>query len=144
MRKAYILSMVLALSLVLATVLSAEDPTGEAEGIEYRDLVVGEGLEADSGMIATVHLAIWLNENGQKGDLLFDSRTEREKPISFKLGTRRFIDALDLGVPGMREGGKRILYIPSGLNLEVASGPFPANADLIFEVELVSLAASQP
>ena len=47
----------------------------------------------------------------------------------------------DLGIVGMKEGGKRTLVIPASL----AYGPqavgdvIPANADLIFQVELLKV-----
>jgi FKBP-type peptidyl-prolyl cis-trans isomerase len=39
----------------------------------------------------------------------------------------------------MKVGGKRRLHVPSELNPKIASGPFPANANLIFEVELLDV-----
>ena len=37
-------------------------------GLKYEDLVIGSGAKATPQKIATVHLIIWMNENGQKGE----------------------------------------------------------------------------
>ena len=60
-------------------------------------------------------------------------------PISFKLGTKSFADSLNIGVNGMRVGGKRRLYVPPDLNPKTTTGQFPGNASLIFEVELLEV-----
>jgi FKBP-type peptidyl-prolyl cis-trans isomerase len=52
------------------------------------------------------------------------------------------IKGLDMGVEGMKEGGKRKLTIPSSLaygSQDVGNGLIPANSTLIFEVELVKV-----
>ena len=48
----------------------------------------------------------------------------------------------DEGVPGMKEGGKRLLVIPANMaygEKEIA-GKIPANSALVFEVDLTQLA----
>ena len=78
-------------------------------GLYIQDLVVGEGIRADSGDVAKVHYAGWLPSGMQ-----FDAR--REGPgLEVALGYGRVIAGWDQGVVGMRVGGRRLLVVPPGL-----------------------------
>jgi FKBP-type peptidyl-prolyl cis-trans isomerase len=105
-------------------------------GLRYVDLQPGEGTEAKSGSIVSVHYTGWL-ENGTK----FDSSRDRNVPFRFKLGIGQVIKGWDEGVEGMKVGGKRRLLIPPklGYGERGAGGVIPPNADLIFEVELLDV-----
>ena len=107
-----------------------------ASGLKYVDLKVGEGDEAKAGKVVEVHYTGWL-ENGTK----FDSSHDRGEPLKFKLGVGQVIKGWDEGVAGMRVGGKRKLIIPAALGYgkQGAGGVIPPNANLVFEVELLSL-----
>jgi FKBP-type peptidyl-prolyl cis-trans isomerase FkpA len=108
-------------------------------GLHVRDLVVGEGARADSGDVATVHYTGWL-PNGEE----FDSSRERS-PYPVALGYGRVIQGWDEGVVGMREGGRRQLVIPPGLAYGTTGrGPIPANATLVFDVELLAVEDRTP
>lgn len=105
-------------------------------GLKYVDQVVGTGDVAVAGKTASVHYRGWL-ENGKK----FDSSVDRGQPFSFPLGAGRVIKGWDEGVQGMKVGGKRKLTIPSdlGYGSRGAGGVIPANATLIFDVELLGV-----
>jgi FKBP-type peptidyl-prolyl cis-trans isomerase FkpA len=100
------------------------------------DLVVGTGAEAVNGKSVTVHYTGTL-EDGTK----FDSSVDRKEPFTFVLGAGEVIQGWDLGVLGMKVGGKRKLTIPSQLAYGEAGsqGVIPPNATLIFEVELLEV-----
>ncbi|GFY73015.1 FK506-binding protein 4 [Trichonephila inaurata madagascariensis] len=68
---------------------------------------------------------------------VFDSCQMGKKPFAFKLGSGQVIKGWDLGVEGMRVGGKRRLKIPPqmGYNKQ-RTGPIPPNSTLYFIVEL--------
>ncbi len=102
-------------------------------GLQYEDLVVGDGEEAVVGKQVFVHYTGWL-EDGTK----FDSSVDRGQQFDFPLGGGRVIPGWDEGVQGMKVGGKRKLIIPSDLGYGPAGSPpvIPANATLTFEVEL--------
>jgi FKBP-type peptidyl-prolyl cis-trans isomerase len=69
---------------------------------------------------------------------VFDSSIERGEPIAFPLGVGSVIKGWDEGIALMQKGEKGILYIPYDLAYgSRQTGPIPAYANLIFEVELV-------
>ena len=138
MKRINIPSILFILIIVLLTAGLSEGMVETKSGLKYEDLVLGNGKRAVPGKVATIHLAIWINENGLKGNLLYDSYRENA-PLSFKLGTKKVADGLNLGVNGMEVGGKRRLYVPPELNPKIESGSFPENASLIFEVELLEI-----
>ncbi len=117
------------------TGLGAE-PIKTSSGLEYVDLVTGDGREAHVGETAVVHYTGWL-ENGTK----FDSSVDRGDPFSFRLGAGRVIKGWDEGVVGMKIGTKRRLIIPPhlGYGSRGAGRVIPPDATLIFEVELLDL-----
>lgn len=112
------------------------DATGAVVELQIDDIREGTGREARPGDTVTVHYTGWLLD-GTK----FDSSRDRDEPFSFRLGTRQVIRGWDLGVSGMRVGGVRRLAVPPGLayGRRGAGGVIPANASLIFEIELLGV-----
>ncbi|HTQ33021.1 MAG TPA: FKBP-type peptidyl-prolyl cis-trans isomerase [Stellaceae bacterium] len=110
-------------------------------GLIYKDTEIGTGDEAVSGKNVSVHYTGWLQQlDGEKGKK-FDSSLDRGSPFSFRLGAGQVIKGWDEGVAGMKIGGKRTLIIPSelGYGARGAGGVIPANATLIFDVELLGV-----
>ena len=107
-----------------------------SSGLQYADLVVGQGREAHAGETATVHYTGTLVD-GTK----FDSSKDRDKPFPFRLGAGQVIKGWDEGVEGMKIGGTRKLVIPPQLayGARGAGSAIPPNATLIFIVELLDL-----
>ncbi len=100
-----------------------------------KDEVVGTGAEAVAGKSITVNYVGVLTD-GTK----FDSSIDRGTPFTFTLGAGQVIEGWDLGVTGMKVGGKRILVIPPNLGYGASSnGPIPANSTLYFEIELLGV-----
>jgi len=105
-------------------------------GLKYEDLVTGEGEPAQAGQRVRVHYTGWLTDGAK-----FDSSLDRNDPFVFMLGRGQVIRGWDLGVEGMRVGGKRRLTIPPqlGYGRQGAGGVIPPNATLIFDVELLAV-----
>jgi FKBP-type peptidyl-prolyl cis-trans isomerase len=112
------------------------DGTKTADGLQYWDIKVGTGPVATAGQTVKVHYTGWLT-NGKK----FDSSVDRGEPFTFPLGGGQVIKGWDEGVAGMKVGGKRQLRIPPQLGYgdRGAGGVIPANATLIFDVELLGV-----
>ena len=106
-----------------------------AAGLKIEDLTIGDGKEVKNGDSLTVSYTGWL-EDGTK----FDSSSNHEKPFQFVLGHGDAIKGWDLGLVGMKVGGKRRLTVPPDLGYGAegaVGGRIPPNATLIFEVELL-------
>jgi len=101
-------------------------------GLGIEDLVLGSGIPATAGKKVQVKYTGRF-ENGK----VFDSSLKA--PFSFRLGTGQVIKGWDMGVKGMKVGGKRKLIVPPalGYGAKGVPGSIPANATLHFEVELI-------
>lgn len=105
------------------------------EQVQINDVVVGTEAEAVAGKKVTVHYT-GVFADGKK----FDSSRDRGEPFTFTLGAGQVIQGWDIGVQGMKVGGKRILVVPPSLGYGANDyGPIPGNSTLIFEVELLKV-----
>jgi len=104
--------------------------------LKIDDLKVGTGAEATKGQRVQVHYVGTLTD-GKK----FDSSRDRRQAFEFALGAGQVIAGWDQGVAGMRIGGLRRLTVPPELGYGARGFPpvIPANATLIFEVELLAV-----
>ncbi|WP_395088818.1 FKBP-type peptidyl-prolyl cis-trans isomerase [Armatimonas sp.] len=107
-----------------------------ASGLQYEDIVVGEGDAPVVGRGVSVHYTGTLLDGSK-----FDSSRDRNQPFVFTLGVGMVIKGWDEGVAGMKVGGRRTLTIPSDLayGARGAGGVIPPNATLIFDVELLAV-----
>ena len=117
------------------------DPLGDDTimTLKVEDLKVGTGAEAVSGKRVEVHYVGTLTDGRQ-----FDSSHDRRRPFEFTLGKGEVIAGWDQGVVGMRIGGLRRLTVPPHMGYGSRGFPpvIPANATLVFEVELLAVASS--
>lgn len=104
--------------------------------LKIEDMKVGNGTEAATGKMVTVHYTGWLTD-GKK----FDSSLDRNSPFKFKLGAHQVIVGWDKGVAGMKVGGKRKLTIPPDMAYgdRGAGNVIPPKSTLVFEVELLDV-----
>ncbi len=117
-------------------VVSAAPEVPEPADLIKEDTTVGTGAEAKDGDKVKV------NYTGRllKTNLMFDTSVGK-KPFEFQLGKGGVIKGWDLGVVGMKVGGKRKLTIPSKLGYGDSGSPpkIPGKATLVFDVELLSV-----
>lgn len=104
-------------------------------GLQWVDDSVGSGPIVSAGKKVMVKYTGKL-PNGK----IFDSNNNGGKPFAFTLGKGEVIKGWDLGLQGMKVGGKRRLVIPSPLGYgKGGSGPIPPNSVLMFDIEVVGI-----
>ena len=105
-----------------------------ASGLYYTITKEGEGEHPPKGANVSVHY---------KGTLVdgtvFDSSYQRDQPIEFSVGVGQVIPGWDEGILLLNKGAAARFVIPShlGYGAKGAGGVIPADATLIFEVELI-------
>ena len=107
-----------------------------SSGLRYQILQKGDDQKAQKNKTVSVHY------KGQLSDgTIFDSSYKRNQPIEFSLGMGQVIRGWDEGVALLKVGDKARFVIPSNLayGSRGAGGVIPPNANLIFDVELMSV-----
>ena len=105
-----------------------------AGGLVAEDIEMGEGAGCPHGATVKVHYRGTLEDGTQ-----FDSSYDRGEPITFPLGN--LIQGWQIGIPGMKVGGKRRLEIPYSLGYGERGAPpsIPPRANLVFDIELLGV-----
>lgn len=122
---------------VADTAQTASTITPDATQLLVNDEVAGTGVVALPGDTITVKYVGSLTDG-----TIFDASANRGTTgFSFTLGAGQVIKGWDQGLVGMKEGGKRALIIPAALAYgdQAVGSVIPANATLIFEVELMKV-----
>jgi len=120
----------------LASAMGTASAVEKAE-VQITDTKIGEGRVAGVDHRVQLHYTGWTMDGKQ-----FDSsRGEKGSPFRFTIGAEEVIPGWDIGVRGMREGGKRELLVPAELAYGEHGFPdyIPPNADLKFEIELLKI-----
>lgn len=116
-----------------APVLSCK--TAAADGLTYTVIKPGKGDKPGADAKVTVNYKGMLTADGSE----FDSGQDAQFPVS------GVIPGFAQGLQLMQPGGSYRLCIPSKLGYgESGTGPIPANADLVFEVDLLSFKTPPP
>lgn len=103
--------------------------------LKIEDSVVGKGQEVKEGNTVVVHYTGWLEDG-----VMFDSSKDRGEPFETKIGVGYVIKGWDIGILGMKIGGKRKLTIPYEYGYgKYGSGNIPGFATLIFEIDLLKI-----
>src|SRR3989344_103668 len=80
------------------------------DNLKIEDIVVGNGSEVKNGDSVSVNYIGTLTDGKE-----FDSSYKRGQPFEFTVGSGEVIQGWDLGLIGMKTGGKRKLTIPPEL-----------------------------
>jgi len=115
-----------------------KDAKRTESGLYYVIQKQGEGPNAVAGQKATVNYT-GRNLKGETFDSNVDPAFNHVSPFEFNLGQHQVIQGWDEGVALMNKGTKATFYIPSSMAYgpQARSEQIPANAVLIFDVELV-------
>jgi peptidylprolyl isomerase len=109
-------------------------PTGEPPSeLTIQDLFEGSGATASADSTLTVHYTLMAWSTGEVVESSWGG-----EPATF--GLNQVILGWQQGIPGMKEGGRRLLVIPPQLGYgEAGGGPIGPNETLIFVVDLISI-----
>ncbi len=104
--------------------------------LEIEDVKIGMGKEVIKGALILCNYTGWLVD-GTK----FDSSLDHGRPFQFVIGSKRVIQGWEIGVMGMKEGGKRKLFVPFSLAYGDRSvGEFiKPNSNLTFQIEVIEV-----
>ena len=106
--------------------------------LKITDVAVGTGAAVKQGDTVNV-----LYSGSLDNGTVFDASSKHgNQPFSFTVGGGQVIQGWDLGLVGMKVGGKRDLVIPPelGYGAQGAGGAIPPNATLHFAIQLFSIA----
>ncbi len=111
-------------------------PVSKIDSLQTTDITEGTGLAVKASDTVTVHYTGAVAATG----IIFQSSLDSGQTVAFPLS--QVIKGWTEGIPGMKAGGKRRLLIPAadayGATPPAGSG-IPANADLVFDVQLVKI-----
>jgi len=110
------------------------------QNFKITDDAVGTGATVQNGDTVSVLYSGSLDDG-----TVFDASSKHgNQPFSFTVGASQVIKGWDLGLVGMKVGGKRELTIPPelGYGASGAGGIIPPNATLHFTIQLLSVTAS--
>lgn len=111
------------------------------QNFKITDVATGTGAAVQNGDTVNV-LYTGSLDNGTVFDA---SSLHGNQPFSFTVGANQVIKGWDLGLVGMKVGGKRELVIPPELGYGsqgAGAGAIPPNATLHFTVQLLSISSS--
>ncbi len=113
--------------------LKSEGWVEQKSGLKVWDVKEGEGDSCPIGATVKVHYTGWLTDGTE-----FDSsKKSGRNPVEFPLAL--LVKGWQEGVPGMKPGGIRRLYVPAelGYGAKGAGGQIPPDATLVFVIELI-------
>ena len=103
------------------------------------DIENGRGVRVKDGDTVRVgYIGTYIDDNGESVE--FDKNTDPAAGFPFTVGSGQVIPGFELGVSGMRQGGKRLIIIaPEAGYGDQQVGNIPPNTTLQFIVELYEI-----
>jgi peptidylprolyl isomerase len=118
-------------------VVDPDDYVVTDSGLQYYDMVVGDGPSPEAGQVATMHFTLWLEDGTLLGSTLSSAQ-----PVQALVGSGQLFAGWEEGLQGMQTGGSRQLVIPPELAFGeegTPDGAIPPNTGVIIEMELLSV-----
>lgn len=110
-------------------------PLKHIDYVYCQDLKVGNGATAAAASTVTAQYTGALATTGT----IFQSSLDTGQPFTAQLSSG-VIQGWTAGVPGMKVGGTRRLFIPAQYAYGSQGGPgIPANSDLVFDITLLAV-----
>lgn len=120
------------------TKLANFTPVAKVDQLQIIDPTAGTGAAVKEGDTVTANYTGAVASTG----VIFQSSLDSGQPFTAQIAAGQLIDGWVKGIPGMKVGGTRRLLIPAaqayGANPPQGSG-IPANADLVFDIQLISI-----
>ncbi len=115
-------------------ILNEIQDTGTVADLRVQEITVGEGDPVAAGdTLSVVYIGVLPD-----GTVFDSTDAHGGVPYTFTIGTGAVIQGWEKGLIGMKEGGRRLLAVPPALGYgSEPYGEIPANATLIFDVQLV-------
>jgi peptidylprolyl isomerase len=110
-------------------------PSGAAPTtLQSKEIIVGIGAQAIATSTLEVHYVLMTWSDGKVVQSSWDSGQ------TFTSSLSGVITGWQQGIPGMKEGGRRLLIIPPALGYgATGAGPIAPNETLIFVVDLIKV-----
>jgi len=109
-------------------------------GVYYRDITVGTGPAITNGVESFMFYQAYLTTGVE-----FDSLQPPDPPVAVTTGTQSLLPGFEIGLQGMKVGGRRQIIIPPILGYGLPDRSFnngtvfiPGNSVLVFNVDLVN------
>lgn len=116
------------------TKLAGFTPVAQVAQLQVTDSVEGTGAAATATSTVTAHYTGALAKDGT----IFQSSKDTGSPFTSPLSN--LIKGWQEGIPGMKAGGTRRILIPAAQAYGDQERPgIPANSDLVFDIELISV-----
>lgn len=107
----------------------------QQDELKIEDIKVGKGNEVKEGDTIVVHYKGYFPDGKE-----FDSSYSRKEPFEVQIGVGYVIAGWDMGIMGMKVGGKRKLTIPYQYGYgKYGVGDIPGFATLVFDIELLEV-----
>lgn len=111
--------------------------TRTTSGLQYLDVVAGDGATPNRGQKAVIHTVGWL----ESGAEIENTRT-KGKPFEFTVGAGAVIRGFEEAVATMKVGGKRRIFLTAALGFGQRGSKLqgvPPNSPTTWEIELIEL-----
>lgn len=107
-------------------------------GLKFQEVESGSGSKLRNGMSVAIRYK-GLFTDGTTFDQNHDGSL-----LKFKLGEGQVVKGLELGMKGMKVGGKRNILIPPHLGYgKRGTSGIPGNAQLVFEIDLIEITSGK-